>query len=274
APLREVVGADALAALTGAHLAPAVRRDGRRLLLLRALEQAGLQPPQGLRPVLDLRALVLAGDHQPGGQMGQPHRGVGGVDTLAARTGGAIDVDLDILLVHLDVDVLGFREHRHRHGGGVDAPARLGGGHALDAVHTALELEPAPGPAPLHQRHDFLEPAYPGGMAVHDLPLPALALRVLGVHAEQLGREEAGLVAARAGADLEEDVLLVVGIPRDEQAPQLLLERALPGGQLVDLGLGQLAHLAVGVLGEDVAGPRGAGGDAPVLLYLCFALLP
>ena len=33
---------------------------------------------------LQLRAFVLAGHHDPGGQMGDSHRGVGGVDALTA----------------------------------------------------------------------------------------------------------------------------------------------------------------------------------------------
>ena len=150
--LGKVVGADPLAALAGADLAPPVRRDGGGLLLLRPLEQPGLEHAQGLRPVLDLRALVLAGHDQAGGQVREPHRRVGGVDALAARAGGAVDVDPHVLLVHLDVDVLGLRQHRHRHRRGVDAPARLGGGHALHAVHAALELEPAPRAAALDER--------------------------------------------------------------------------------------------------------------------------
>jgi hypothetical protein len=36
------------------------------------------------RAVLDLAALVLAGDDDAGGLVGEAHRGVGGVDVLAA----------------------------------------------------------------------------------------------------------------------------------------------------------------------------------------------
>src|SRR4026207_2167619 len=136
------------------------------------------------------------------------------------------------------------------------------------AVRPTLELQPAPGPAALQQRDDLLEAADPGGMAVHHFPLPALLLRVLGVHAEQLRREEPGLAAACAGPYLEEDVLVVVGTAGNQQGAEILLERALPRGQLVDLGLGQLAHLAVGVLGDDVARFRDAGEHPLVLLEL------
>ena len=80
--LGEVVGPDPLAPLAGADLAPAVGGDGRRLLLLRPLEQARAQHPERLRPVLQLRPLVLAGDDEARGQVRDPDRRVGGVDPL------------------------------------------------------------------------------------------------------------------------------------------------------------------------------------------------
>src|SRR4029077_6416781 len=60
--LGEVVGADALAALSRAPLALAIGGDGRGLLVLRPLEEPRLEHAHGLGPVLDLGALVLAGD--------------------------------------------------------------------------------------------------------------------------------------------------------------------------------------------------------------------
>ncbi len=69
------------------------------------------------------------------------------------------------------------------------------------------------------------------------------AFRVALVHAEELAGEERGLVAARAGPDLEEDVAGVVGVLRQEQHLELLLDgrqalrerRALGGRHLVQL---------------------------------------
>jgi hypothetical protein len=54
-------------------------------------------------------------------------------------------------------------------------------------VHPTLELEPAPGAAPLNEEHDFLEAAHPGGVTVHHLDLPSLTLRVLAVHTRKIG---------------------------------------------------------------------------------------
>ena len=74
-------------------------------LLLRGGEQPGAQDPHRLLLVLQLGLLVLAGHHDAGGQVGDPHRGVGGVDALAAGPGRAEDVDPQVVLVDLDLDV-------------------------------------------------------------------------------------------------------------------------------------------------------------------------
>ena len=55
--------------------------------------------------------------------------------------GGAVDVDLQVVRVDLDVDLLGLGQHRDGRRGGVDAALGLGLGHALHAVRAALELE-------------------------------------------------------------------------------------------------------------------------------------
>ena len=92
--------------------------------------------------VLVLRLLVLLLHDQAGRQMGDAHGAVGGVDRLAARAAGAEHVDAQVLVVDLDVDLLGLRQHGHGRGGGVDAPAGLGLRHALHAVHAGLEFQP------------------------------------------------------------------------------------------------------------------------------------
>src|SRR5206468_8645497 len=69
----------------------------------------------------------------------------------------------------------------------------------------------------------------------------------------EVGGEERRLVAAGAGADLDEDVPVVVGILGKHEDLELVLELRLPVAQLVDLALRQLRQLAVATLGEDVA---------------------
>src|SRR5262249_24567511 len=78
-----------------ADLAAEVRLDVRPLeprrlalaLLDLALVEAGLEHAQRQLAVLDLRALVLAGNDDAGGLVAQAHSGVGFVEVLAALAG-------------------------------------------------------------------------------------------------------------------------------------------------------------------------------------------
>src|SRR6266496_2380488 len=75
----------------------------RRVLLALAFKQLGLQDRHGGRAVLDLASLILAGDNDPARQVRDPDGGIGGVDTLAAGSAGAVDVDPDLVLWNVDV---------------------------------------------------------------------------------------------------------------------------------------------------------------------------
>src|SRR4029077_5007455 len=102
--------------------------------------------PQDLeRPglVLVLRLLVLLDHDEATRQMGNPHRTVGRVDRLTAGSACPEDVNAQILLVDADIDLLRLRQHGNSGSRGVDAPARLGLGYALDAVDTRLEFQPS-----------------------------------------------------------------------------------------------------------------------------------
>src|SRR4029453_6893157 len=136
----------------------------------------------------------------------------------------------------------------------MDASGGLGDGHALHPVDAALELQPAPRAAAVDEQDHVLEPADTGRAGVHRLDPPTLALSVLRVHAGEIRGEQRRFVAAGAGANLHEDVLLVIRVARQQEALQLLLERGLLAGEVVDLRLGQLGELAVAALGQDVAG--------------------
>ena len=69
------------------------------------------------------------------------------------------------------------------------------------------------------------------------------------IHAEDFGGKERGLVAAGAGADFEDDVLLVVGILGQQQHLDLFFERRLARREGGDLFLGHGAHVGI-ALGE------------------------
>src|SRR6478609_6612759 len=268
---REVVRADLLGAVHGAHLAAA--HVGRLLLgcLLGRGQQPGPQDAHGLLLVLELALLVLAGRDDAGRQVRDAHGGVRGVDGLAAGTRGAVDVDAQVVGVDLDVDLFRLGRDEHTGGGGVDAALRLGGGHAL---HTALVLHPGPDALAglggavaalgLHGDLDVLVAAELGLGGVDDLGLPADALGVAQVHAQQVAREQGGLVAAGARLDLQEHVLVVAGVTRDQEKAELLGD--LLALLLQDLDLGG----EVRVVGRELAGgpdvvagllPGPVGGD-------------
>src|SRR5689334_15325075 len=104
----EVVGADLLGPFTAANLRLAVCGQLGLLLGARSLIQACAKYPQSALTVLQLGLLVLHGHHDPGGPVSEAHGRVGRIDGLAARTGGPVDVDLEIRGVDLDLDIFGF----------------------------------------------------------------------------------------------------------------------------------------------------------------------
>jgi hypothetical protein len=83
------------------------------LLLERQRQQPGAQHAHAGLLVLQLALLVLHGHGDAGGDVGDAHGGVGGVDALPAGAAGAVDVDAQVVLVDRDVDLLGLGQHEH-----------------------------------------------------------------------------------------------------------------------------------------------------------------
>ena len=129
-----------------------------------------------------------------------------------------------------DVDLLGLGQHQDAGGAGVHPALRLGDRHPLHAVHAALELQQGVrrlaglGRAlGLHRDGHRLVAAEVGLGGVEDLDLPAAGLGVPGVHAEQVAGEQRRLLAALPGLHLEDRVLVVGRVARDQQPAQPLL---------------------------------------------------
>src|SRR5437763_1906020 len=139
--LWEVVRPHLLRALAAPDLGVARGRLACRALLRGAREQPGAQDRHRLRLVLELAALVLAGDDLARGHVGDPHGRVGGVHALATVATRSVQVDLQILVVYHEVGLLRFGEDGDGRGRRVNAALGLGRGHALHALHTGLELE-------------------------------------------------------------------------------------------------------------------------------------
>ena len=125
----------------------------------------------------------------------------------------------------LSCDLLGFvglGHHGDRAGAGVDAALGLGRRHALHAVAAGFELELAVDAVAL-DRGTPLPCSRRGRLRSRDIisVRQPLALGVAQVHARQVAGEQRRFVAAGAGADLEEDVALVVGVARQQRGLQL-----------------------------------------------------
>ncbi len=109
------------------------------------------------RAILDLAALVLAGHHDAGRQVGEADRRIGLVDVLAAGAARAVGVDPQILVVDLDHHVVvDLRHHAHRSERGVAAGRRVVGADPHQAVHPGLALEVAVGVFAAHRERRAL----------------------------------------------------------------------------------------------------------------------
>ena len=100
-------------------------------------------------------------------------------------------------------------------------------------------------------------------MRAQRVGLEAAALGVAGEHAVEVAGPQAGLVPSGAGADLDDHVLVVVGVALDHREPDLLREHlhALAGGLHLGAQLGVVA-----ALGEHLPRALGVGLRMPPLL--------
>ena len=106
--LRKVIGPDAIAAVTAADQAFAGGRFLGRAFGALSLGDARGQHLQSPGFVAMLTAVVLTLGDDAGGQVGDAHRRVGGVDALPAGAAAAVHVDVEVARVdrHLDLSVL------------------------------------------------------------------------------------------------------------------------------------------------------------------------
>ena len=216
----EHVGADLAAPFDLLELA----LDLAHLLLALLFLQFGqprTQPDEAHLLVLDLAALVLALDHDAGGQVGDAHGGVGSVDVLAAGAGGAVGVDAQILGANLDLPVVlddGADVQRRKR----RVPPRVGveGGDAHQAVHAALAFQIAVGVVAGDLEGHRLDARLVAVQQVQQLHREAHPLGEAGVHAvEHLG-PVLGLGAARARVQREDAVAVVVLAGQQRLEPQ------------------------------------------------------
>ena len=165
---------------------------------------------------------------------------------------GAKDLALEAVPVDHHFHVLCLRQDDHGRSRRVDPALRLSGGDPLHAMHPVLELQSRVGASPADLEDDlFVALAF--CLALRDqLDLPAVSLRVAGVHLEEVGGEEGRLVPARALADLDDHVLFVVWVLRYEGQLELALQACLFRLQFFDFLSGIVLHLRVFLLGDQL----------------------
>jgi hypothetical protein len=248
--LREVVSADFFLAPGTADEAAPVSGVFRLFFFAFVFEEAGAEDFEGGGFVFLLRAAVLAADDFSGGEVKDLDGGVGGVDALPAGASGAADFDAEILRSEFDVDFLGLGEHGHGGGGGVDAALGFGGGDALHAVDSALVAQAAEDGVAGDLEDDFFEASESGGAGVHRFNSEPLGFRVALIHPVEVGGEERGLVAAGAGADLDDGVAVLGFVGREEGELDVAVEDGQTALDLRDLGGGKFRHFRVGAVGQ------------------------
>src|SRR5919107_2846829 len=259
--LREVVCTDLRRAVAGADLRLA---EGPFLLgpfAHLAFQEPGLQDPHGLLLVLELALLVLAGHDQARWLVRDPDRRVRGVHALATGTARAVHVDLEVSRGDLDLHILGLGQNPDRSRRRVDTALALRLGHPLDPVRPTLVLVARVGAGAAYLQGDLIVTADLGRAGGEGTVLEAETVGVASVHVVDLTSEESRLIPAGPGPDLDDDVLVVVGVAVDELRPNTFGEVFDPLFGFPRFGREELALLRVLGLGDELPrvplGPHG-----------------
>ena len=143
-------------------------------------------------------------------------------------------------------------------------------------MDTALKFQAAVSLFSVNGKADLLDPAQLGVTETGDLHIPAPGLGVHGIHTVEGICKQRRLLAAHASPNLYDDVFPVVGIPGQQQDPDLLLQTGHVSLGLGVLLLGQLLHIRIGEEGFRVGKVPLAPFIGPVGRYhrLQLPLLP
>ena len=176
------------------------------------------------------------------------------VDALTTRARCAEGIDAQVARVNLDVDLVGLRHDGDRCGRSLNATLALGLGNALDAVDAGLVLHDRVHLVARKLELDGLETAGVGGAGINRLELPSTTVGKAAVHSVEVACEDVGLIAAGCAANLDDGVLLVVGVTGDEEDLDLFLKAGKLCLVLLDFLLQHGACLGVGLLAHELAG--------------------
>src|SRR5688572_29404130 len=117
-------------------------------------------------------------------------------------------------------------------------------------MHSALVFHPAVGALPFDVDDDLLDAALGRFAERHHIELPALSFGVTRIHPIEIAGKQCRLLATAAAANLDDDVLVVVWILRQQKNLQLLFELTAALFEPLEFLLRQRPHLRVGAFGE------------------------
>ena len=199
---------------------------GRRRFLTLAqfrLIQAGLQHVHRGGAVLVLRAVILRRHDDARGHVGDADRGVGGVDVLAARTRGAIGIDLEVGFLDLDIDiVVDHRIDPDRRETGVTARGAVIGADADQAVDAAFGLGIAIGILALDEEGGRLDAGGFARLIVDQFHLIAAPFGPAAIHAAEDFGPVLAFGATGAGVDFQIGVA-GIGFARQQRLDLVLV---------------------------------------------------
>src|SRR5690554_5431972 len=107
-----------------------------------------------------------------------------------------------------------FRKHCHGGRRRVNTPSCFGGGNSLHPVYSAFELEARVGTFSFNHKDDLFKATKFRSVSTQDVDLPTLFFSIARIHSKKRTSKEGGFVAARPGPDLNNDVLLIIGVFR------------------------------------------------------------
>jgi len=135
------------------------------------------------------------------------------------------------------------------------AALRFGYRYALHAMDARLVFEMTESCPVFDGEDDLFITAGIAFALRHEFDSHALRLGIPHVHTRQIACEDCRFVTARARANLDEDVLFVVGIPWNQQRLQALFELPAPLPQAFAFFFGKLCKLGIAaILKELVVG--------------------
>ncbi len=169
--------------------------------------EAGFENGEGSGAVFDLGAVVLAGDNESGGKVGDADGGVGGVDALSAVATGAVDIDADVFVENFDLNgFIQLGQDVEGGKGGLAFSCGVEGRDANEPVDPALRLEVAVGVVARDKERGTFNAGFLPGKNVEDLGGQSVAFGPALVHAEKHVGPVAGLGSAGAGVEADDGI--------------------------------------------------------------------